>query len=118
MRVDDILSPDFDDEFDRIVGNRTPEQEAAAKLNGHKRELSQLIINSANHPETAKELAGLLAERLLSNGNLPAKISVNDEGLAVARVAGDEMICVEAHEVCQPVRRKAGRPKKERTNGR
>jgi Family of unknown function (DUF5906) len=29
----DILSPDFDDEFDRILGSRTAEQEAKAKIN-------------------------------------------------------------------------------------
>jgi Family of unknown function (DUF5906) len=29
----DILSPDFDDEFDRIIGSRTAEQEAKAKIN-------------------------------------------------------------------------------------
>ena len=71
-----------------------------------------LHINSANNPETAKELAALLADRLLSNGSFPAKISINDDGLAVARQAIEEMICVEAHEICQPVRHAAGRPRK------
>jgi hypothetical protein len=77
-----------------------------------------LPINSANNPETAKELAVLVAERLLSNGSFPAKISIKAEGLAVARPANEEMICVEAHKIFQPARRRAGLPKKGAKDGR
>jgi hypothetical protein len=110
--MSDILSPDFDDDFDRIVNSRTPEQEATAKLNGHRRALPMLKINTSNLPETAKELAKYLAadDRFLSNGNAPVMIVV-EEGMPRAIVANPEMVVVVAHDLCRPV--KAGERKGE-----
>jgi hypothetical protein len=79
--MSDILSPDFDDDFEHIINSRTPEQETAAKLNGHRRSMPVLKINSSNLPETAKELANYLAadDRFLSNGNAPVMIAIEED---------------------------------------
>jgi hypothetical protein len=104
MRGPDILSSDFDDEFDHIVGSRTPEQEAAAKANGHKRELPLLVVNKGDLPETAKELAGhFVADgRFLSNGNAPVMINVVDD-MPRATLVSTDRVRVVAHEICRPV---------------
>jgi hypothetical protein len=96
----------FSDEFfDEIVRNRTPDEEATAKLNGHKRELPLLVINSGDLPATAKELAGHFAAdgRFLSNGNAPVMINIVDDMPRATAVSTDRVRVV-AHEICRPVR--------------
>jgi putative DNA primase/helicase len=46
--TDDILTPNFDDDFDRIAGSRTSEQEEAAKANGHNRERTIIQLTAGN----------------------------------------------------------------------
>ncbi|MGC2080737.1 MAG: hypothetical protein WA728_32930 [Xanthobacteraceae bacterium] len=100
------FSETFDDDFySQIAQNRTPEQEAIAKANGHKRELPLLVIQSGDLPATAKELAQhFVADgRFLSNGNAPVMINVVDEMPRATAVTTDRVRVV-AHEICRPVR--------------
>ncbi len=103
--ADEILTSDFDNAFDRIVGSRTTEQEAAAKANGHLRELPKLVIARGNLTVAAQTLAKLFAENrcFLSNGYAPVKIAVLD-GMPGAIEVSPDMIRMEAHKLCRPVK--------------
>jgi hypothetical protein len=62
--AEDILSPNFDDHFDRIAHGRTPEQEEEAKANGHDRNrvVIQLTAGDLDNIATQSELALLNAD--------------------------------------------------------
>jgi hypothetical protein len=74
-----------------------------------------LVIDERNLPKTAKELATLFARHgtFLSNGHTPVKIVVEENWLPRAIEVTPEIVRVDAHTICRPVkfRLAAGRPK-------
>jgi hypothetical protein len=111
------VSEDFDpekmaEEALRHVIISTTEQEAAAKANGHLRELPRLVIAKGNLTATAQALAKLFAESryFLSNGHAPVRIAVMD-GMPCALEASPDMVRMVTHKLCRPV--KAGEKKGE-----
>ena len=81
-------------------------------------ELPELLINEANLPATAKELARLITglRDFVFNGTTPARIAIDGDCMPRAIEAAPESVCVHGHEVCRPMRlkREKGRPKKEK----
>ena len=84
-------------------------------------ELPELLINEANLPATAKELARLITglRDFVFNGTTPARIAIDGDCMPRAVEAAPESVCVHGHEICRPMRlqREGGRPKKEKKNG-
>jgi putative DNA primase/helicase len=103
--TDNIPSPNFDDHFDRIANGRTPAQEEAAKANGHRRELPELLIIPSNLPATVEELAKHLAANrcLFTNGTWPVRVAIVD-GFPTAIAATTDAVRMEAHKICRPVK--------------
>jgi hypothetical protein len=105
--MEDILSPEFDDAFDRIAA-----REAAARANGQGHDLPPLVVTPSNLTATAQALARVFAENhhFLSNGNAPVAIVVEDNAARAIAVTPD-IVRIAAHRLCRPV--KAGEKKGE-----
>ena len=65
-------------------------------------ELPELLINEANLPATAKELARLIAglRDFVFNGAIPARIAIDGDCMPRAVEAAPESVCVHGHEIC------------------
>jgi len=92
----------YADVFDRIVRDRTPEEEATAAVAG----LPELLIDESDPTATAKLLAKLIAggTTFLFNGHGLVRVVVEADGMPRAIEVNTEMIRVLAHEICRPVK--------------
>jgi hypothetical protein len=72
--------------------------------NVDRKNLPELIINSADPTATAKDLATLIAKRddFLFNGHAPIRVAAEADCLPHALEVTTEMVRVLAHEICIP----------------
>jgi hypothetical protein len=100
--VSSFQQVNYADVFDRIVRDRTPEEEATAAIAG----LPELLIDERDPTATAKLLAKLIAEgtTFLFNGHGLVRVVVEADGMPRAIEVNTEMTRVLAHEICRPVK--------------